>query len=338
MKRLPAQTEDRIVYLLQSGKSGVQIEQITGVSTGKISAIRKARCPDLPKSSGGRPSLLSDYDNRLIVRSITSGKVNTATQAKKVLQDATNKSVSASTIRRSLKKAGMKGKVKPNKPLLSKKHQRNRLKFAERHMEWTPDDWKRVIWSDETKINRFGSDGRQWAWAKPGEALSERLVKKTVKGGGGSVYVWGCFGWNGVGRIVKIEGKMDADQYIRILDNNLKASIKELKMRREKPIFQQDNDPKHTSKKAQDWFKDSGIEGMEWPAMSPDLNPIEHLWEHVKRRLAEYERAPTSVDQLWVRVQEVWGKITPQECQNLISSMPRRVEAVYKAKGGYTKY
>jgi hypothetical protein len=75
-----------------------------------------------------------------------------------------------------------------------------------------------------------------------------------------------------------------------------------------------------------------------WPAQSPDLNPIEHLWNHLKTRLEEYEEAPKEMGELWERVDKEWNEIEPEVCQNLIESMPRRVEAVIQAKGGYTKY
>ena len=81
-----------------------------------------------------------------------------------------------------------------------------------------------------------------------------------------------------------------------------------------------------------------GLEVMEWPAQSPDLNPIEPLWAHVKQCLARHPTYPTSIHELWERLQEEWNKIEPSVCQNLIESMPRRVEVVLKAKGGYTKY
>jgi DDE superfamily endonuclease len=75
-----------------------------------------------------------------------------------------------------------------------------------------------------------------------------------------------------------------------------------------------------------------------WPAQSPDLNPIEHLWNHLKRRLAEYEVVPNGILELWERVEKEWNNIGAEVCHNLIESMPRRVAAVLKAKGGYTKY
>ena len=73
-------------------------------------------------------------------------------------------------------------------------------------------------------------------------------------------------------------------------------------------------------------------------AFSPDLNPIEHLWSHLKRKLAEYERPLDRILELWERVQVEWDKIDSKVCQDLIESMPRRVAAVIKAKEGYTKY
>ena len=78
---------------------------------------------------------------------------------------------------------------------------------------------------------------------------------------------------------------------------------------------------------------------MVWPAQSPDLNPIEHLWGCLKkRRLAEHENSPNGIHELCERVQVEWERIPVEECQKLIESMPRRVQAVLKAKGGYTGY
>ena len=81
-----------------------------------------------------------------------------------------------------------------------------------------------------------------------------------------------------------------------------------------------------------------GNDNVPWPAQSPDLNPIEHLWNHLKLRLEEYEEAPRGMKELWERIDEEWNKIEPEVCQNLIESMPRRLEADIKTKGGHTKY
>jgi hypothetical protein len=228
--------------------------------------------------------------------------------------------------------------VKKKKPLLSPRHRKQRLAFALKYKEWTVEDWKRVIWSDETKINRIASDGRQWMWRKAGEGLVEREVQGTVKFGGGNIMVWGCISWEGVGRLAEVEGRMNAQQYVDILKDNLLPTMEESNILLEDLIFQQDNDPKHTSKKAQKWMEDHYITLLDWPAQSPDLNPIEHLWQHLKKQLCQYETPAQGVWEVWKRVEEEWGEIEPEVCQKLIESMPRRIGAVIKAKGGHTKY
>ncbi len=141
--------------------------------------------------------------------------------------------------------------VKKKWSMLSRKHRKDRMDFAISHKEWTLEDWKRVVWSDETKVNRLGSDGRKWVWKRVGEPLSDRLVQVTKKFGGGSVMVWGCMTWDGVGMACKIDGRMDGELYCQILDDELQGTLAYYHKSPAHILFQQDNDPKHTSKRAQ---------------------------------------------------------------------------------------
>ena len=200
------------------------------------------------------------------------------------------------------------------------------------------EDWKRVVWSDEIKINRIGSDGRKWVWKRAGESLSDRLVEGTVKFGGGSVMMWRCMTWEGVGMACKINGKMDANLYTQIMEDELQQTLEYYGKTPDDIILQQDNDPKHTSRLAKQWFEDHGFEVMVWPAQSPDLNPIEHLWFILKRRLAEYPEPSKGILEFLEHIQVEWEKIEIAQCQQLIESMPRRIREVIKAKGGYTSY
>jgi transposase len=338
MKAISPLKREQAISLLQKGLSNRKVASITGLSQATISRIAQETEVDKENLNGGHPSKLSPADQRRIMHKITSGQLDNAVQATHYINSINKYDVSPSTVRRTLKQHGFKAVVKAKRPMLKAQHRKARLNFALKYQNWTVDDWKLVLWSDETKINRIGSDGHQYVWKKAGESLSDRITQPTVKHGGGNIMVWGCMGWEGVGRLAEIEGRMDSAQYVEILDQNLSQSIEDLEIPKDKAWFQQDNDPKHTSKLAQNWFSAKGIQVLDWPAQSPDLNPIEHLWNHLKKQLQKYSSPPKGVWELWERVEVEWPKIEPQECQKLIESMPRRLGAVIKAKGGHTKY
>jgi len=159
-----------------------------------------------------------------------------------------------------------------------------------------------------------------------------------MKFGGGSLMMWGCMTSKGVGLACRIEGRMNAAYYTNILTNEFLATLAFRGLDHREVIFQQDNDPKHTSAAASNWFDLYEIPVLEWPSQSPDLNPIEHLWRHLKMELAKFEAEPRTIDELWDRVEKTWYGISVDVCLNLIDSMPARVSAVLKARGGYTRY
>lgn len=128
-----------------------------------------------------------------------------------------------------------------------------------------------MLFSDETKINLFGNDGRRYVRRPKVTRNDSRYQVPTVKYGGGSIMLWGAFSWKGIGPIIKIEGTMNAVMYRNILAENILPYS-----RRNMPrnwIFQQDNDPKHRSSVLQQFFNKKNIQVLEWPSQSPDLNP-----------------------------------------------------------------
>lgn len=324
--------------LLNSNLSHRQIASKLGCSISTISRIAQQVVPNKENLIGGRPKKLTAADERSIISQINTGKAENAVQVTKNMNSILGSPISPQTVRNVLKKNNMKAVVKKKKPFLTTRHKKARLEWALKYKEWTVEDWKRVYWSDETKINRFGSDGKKWVWKQKGAPLQDREIEGTVKHGGGSIMVWGVMGWEGVGKMVEVEGRMNADQYVNILTEGLLPTIQESDIPEGDIIFQQDNDPKHTSKKAQNFFDEHGITVLDWPAQSPDLNPIEHLWEHIKRQLKTWDTPPKGVFELWERVAGEWNQIEAEVCQNLIGSMPRRIQAVIAAKGGNTKY
>lgn len=187
--------------------------------------------------------------------------------------------------------------------------------------------------SDESKFNLVGSDGKQYCRRRQGEEYLDRNIKKTVKHGGGSLMVWG---WTG--RLHRVKGTMNASQYCNILTESLLGSLADRNMHPESIVFQQDNDPKHTSRKAWEWFDEHGIETLPWPPSSPDMNIIEHAWALLDSRLRSRHALPRNLDELWAALVEEWEAIDVEEVHNLYRSLPRRTAALKDAKGGYTHY
>lgn len=337
MGKTKPQDKNNIKHLFEKGMSQRSISKTLKIPKSTVGdQLKKMKLKR--KDSGGRPKILSERDEIFCAKQMTSGKTSTIVQLSKELKTSFDISAGRNTISRSLKNRGVMSGEKKKKPLLSQKNIKERLQFAKSHQDWTEDDWNRVIFSDETKINRFNSDGRTWFWSRDPSALTKQSVQQTVKHGGGSVMIWGCMTSEGPGYATKIDNIMDQYLYKQILEDELKKTIEYYDLDVPKIIFQHDNDPKHTAKSIKEWLSEQEFKTMVWPSQSPDLNPIEHLWALVKRKLNQFETPPKGMNELWERIQEVWNAIDKGTCSNLINSMPSRVKAVLKSKGKWTKY
>jgi len=159
--------------------------------------------------------------------------------------------------------------------------------------------------------------------------------------------VWGCFASNLRGPLAVCHGHMKAVQYINVLEENLLSFIKTLPDDIKNDVsFQQDNATIHRARVTQGWFEDNEITVLEWLPNSPDMNPIEHVWKALKAKL--HSRFPDTFalrggpervqQQLAERLQVVWAELEADIFERLILSMPARVQALYEAKGWYTRY
>ncbi len=233
-----------------------------------------------------------------------------------------------STITAALHQSGLYGRVARRKPLLSAGHMKAR-------MEDSKMVTNKMLWSDETKIELFGLNSKRYVWRKPETAHHLSNTVPTVKHGGGSIMLWGCFSAAGTGRLVAIEGKMNAAKYRDILDENLLQSAQDLRLGR-RFTFQQDNDPKHTAKITKEWLHNNSVTVLEWPSQSPDLNPIEDLWRDLK--MAVHQRLPSNLTELERICKEEWQRIPKSRCEKLVASFLKRLMAVLNQKGASTKY
>ena len=147
--------------------------------------------------------------------------------------------------------------------------------------------------------------------------------------------VWGCTSAAGVGNLVFIDGIMDSRVYLNILKKNFISSAERVGLNRSF-IFMQVNNPKHTSLLTRQWLLYNVKKSFNHPPQSPDLNPIEHLWEHLDRKVRSYEIK--NKNDLKEKLREEWNKILPTVTTKLVSSMRTRLQAVLKSRGNPTKY
>lgn len=331
----------QIIGLKTLNLNNVEIAQKCGVHKSTVSRVLKRiettkSISDSKRS--GRPAKLGDREKRYVVRMLKSKQGKNATEISQNFFSKTGIKVSRNTVSRTFQQAGYVARVKKKKPLLTPAHMKRRLQWALEFQKFKIEDWEYVVWSDETKFNLFNSDGKEYYWTNNSGVLSPDSVKATKKYGGGCIMVWDCMTWDGLGVCKKIEGNMNAEVYSKILKEELIASLALYKMNPEHIIFQQDNDPKHTSRLAKDTLEELNIEVMEWPAQSPDLNPIEHLWHHIDLKLRKLNKTYKTKDELWEDLEPLLNKKYTTFCRKLIRTMNQRIIDVKKSKGFSTRW
>ncbi|CAG8693877.1 15051_t:CDS:1 [Dentiscutata erythropus] len=142
----------------------------------------------------------------------------------------------------------------------------------------------------------------------------------------------------GVGNYYRIEGNINKELYHEILKDELIGMMQAWHLTNNDFVFQHDNDLKHMSDIVTDWLDEKGIDVLTWPLYSPNLNPIEHLWDEVNRHLQKLPGNISSKMDLWNKIQKVWNEIDDDYVLKLIDTMSQRIKDVLKAKGGYTKW
>ena len=141
----------------------------------------------------GRPHKTSAREDRIMQRMSLKDRFKPCTEIKKVMNSTSCVNVSRQTVSRRLQEIGLFNRTPRNKPLVSSKNKKKRLEFANRYVIWTYENWAKVFFSDESKFNLFGNDGKNNVKRRIGERFSAKCTKKTVKFGGGSVMVFGMF-------------------------------------------------------------------------------------------------------------------------------------------------
>ena len=222
------------------------------------------------------------------------------------------------------------------RPSLTDRHKRNRLAFGRRHRRWTRRQWGNVLFTDESTVSLRWVDARRRVWRRRREDIGDEGIQPVEAFGGGRLMVWAGISTDGKTDMEIIRGGLTADRYIHdILRPHVVPYADAIG---NAFILMDDNATPHRAGVTNQFLADEGINRLIWPSKSPDLNPIEHLWAHLKFKVDKRIKPTTTLHQLGRILRHAWNAIPQERIRRLVHSMRRRCAAVIAADGGHTKY
>ncbi len=343
-KELSLSVKQAIIRLKKQNKPIREIAKTLGVAKTTVwNILKKKECTgELSNTKRpGRPRKKTMVDDRRILSLVKKTPFTTVGQIKNTLQEV-GVCVQSQQSREDFTRVNTEGSPQDvNHWWASKTGIRDRLEFAKRHLKKPSQFWNNILWTDETKINLYQSDGKRRVWRRKGTAHDPKHTTSSVKHGGGSVMAWACMAASGTGSLVFIDdvtadksSRMNSEVFRAILSAHIQPNASELIGRRF--TVQMDNYPKHTAKATKEFLKGKKWTVMQWPSQSPDLNPIEHTFHLLKTKLKG--KCPKNKQELKTVAVEAWQSITRDETQRLVMSMRSRLQAVIDCKGFATKY
>lgn len=330
----------RAVALCEEGRSVRYIANVLGTAKSTVNdAIRRFyQTGQYTRRAGsGRPRITTHREDRFLRLSVLRDRRLPSTLLARRFANVRGHEISALTVRRRLQEYQMRSRKPALCPDLSRNHRVERLQFAREHAEWTVEQWSAILFTDESRFNVRSSDGREKVWRRRGERFAECCISPRIPFGGGGVMVWAGISMYAKTELVILDhGTMTADRYVNqcLADHVIPFAP----FIGDNFVLMHDNARPHVAAVVTEYLNEVGINRFRWPARSPDLNPIEHLWDSLGRRVRNRHPTPESVQELRVALVEEWDQIDHREVAVLIESMPRRMAEVIRARGGNTRY
>ena len=293
---------------------------------------------DVQRRQGqGRLRVTTEAQDRRLCLMVRRRRFDSAVTLNRDFEQTYGYRISVQTIRNRLHAANLWARRPVVRPPLTPHHRRCRVVFARDHVQLGRQRLRNILWSDESRFNLDFNDGRRRVWRQRNERFHDWCVAEHDRYGGGSVLVWSGISLDGRTDLYVIRN--GALTGVRYRDEVLDPVVR--------PyagacghgfILMDDNARPHRARVVNQYLEQEGIERMEWPARSPDLNPIEHAWDILQRRLSSRIRQPRTAEELSNFLVEEWHRIPVADIRRLILSFPRRCQEVINARGGHTRY
>lgn len=189
--------------------------------------------------------------------------------------------------------------------------------------------WHRIHWLDESQFLLHVTDGRTRVWRQKNKVYTPRNIQQpTVPCGGSSVIIWGYVSHDCKLDLVTIRGNLIGDQY-EMSYNHLLAA---------RPVFMDDNARPHSSRAVTAYLQSEAVTSLPWPAMSLNMNPIEHAWDMLGRRVQAVAPPAQNLHQLEAASRRELRQLPQQHIWCLTGGMRRRIAAIMQACAGFTRY
>ena len=221
----------------------------------------------------GQPRVTTAAQDQHIVLTHLHNRFQTSVQTSATVR-GTRGYVSAITIRRRLREAGLRSRRPLIGHVITERHRTERLAWAETNIRRLREEWRSRLFSDESRFNLSHADRRIRVWRRNNERYADACIVQHNRYGGGSVHVWGGFSYHHRSPLHVFRQNVNANVYLEQVLDQIVVPL--FNTHNELHFFQQDNARPHTANITRDYLAQQHFHVLEWPANSPDMNPIEH--------------------------------------------------------------
>lgn len=281
----------------------------------------------------GRPKKTTIAQDRKLLLATKRSRFASTAKLYHSWRQACGIDVSLRTAKRRVFKAKYKSRQPAVRIPLTPVHRRNRLAWANDHRLWDIE-WADILWTDESRFKVDFCDKRIRVRRQVNERFADCCIAEHDRYGKGSAMFWGGIWIGGRTDLVLIDGNLNGERYLNEIINPVVIPT----IREHHLTFQQDHARPHDAAIVRRALETADIGTLAWPSCSPDLSPIEQVWDLLGNAVYRSDAVPTTLPELTRSVLAAWENLDQATIDHIIYSVPNRIEQCIAKRGGHTKY